>query len=117
MRIAIPMENGQASAHFGRCSEFAILDVARQEKKVVKKEVVSAPAHQPGLLPGWLGEQGVQMVISTGMGMRAQSLLDQLGIQVITGAGEGDPESIADDFLNNLLTSGENVCDNKPCHE
>jgi predicted Fe-Mo cluster-binding NifX family protein len=37
--------------------------------------VEKAPEHQPGLLPLWLKERGVNVVIAGGIGSRAMDLL------------------------------------------
>ena len=70
MRIAIPVVNGKTAMHFGHCEEFAILDVDTEKKAVAAQELIEAPEHQPGLLPRWLAEQGVDTVIAGGMGRR-----------------------------------------------
>ncbi|MFC1958043.1 NifB/NifX family molybdenum-iron cluster-binding protein, partial [Chloroflexota bacterium] len=73
MRYGIPVSGGMLSPHFGHCEHFALIDVDEQTKKILKKEFVPAPEHEPGLLPAWLAEQGVSFVIAGGMGSRAQA--------------------------------------------
>ena len=51
MRIAIPVADGRLAMHFGHCEKFALLDVDTDEKKIIKKEEIDAPPHEPGLLP------------------------------------------------------------------
>jgi ATP-binding protein involved in chromosome partitioning len=72
---------------------------------------VTAPPHEPGLLPGWLAKQGVNLIIAGGMGSRAQGLFQQNRIGVVTGAMESDPEKAVLSYLNGTLTTGSNVCD------
>ena len=111
MRCAVPVSNGGLSAHFGHCEQFALIDVDEEGKKILTKELVPSPGHQPGLLPEWLAEQGVSVVIAGGMGSRAQSLFQQNHIGVVIGALEGDPEKAVLNYLNGTLATEENICD------
>jgi len=111
MRYAIPVSGGVVSPHFGHCEHFALIDVDEQVKKILKKELVPSPGHQPGLLPEWLAERGVAFVIAGGMGSRAQSLFQQNRIEVIVGTMESDPEKAVLSYLNGQLATGNNICD------
>ena len=111
MKYAIPVTGGMMSPHFGHCEQFALFDVDEQKKEITGKELVASPGHQPGLLPEWLAEQGVEMVIAGGMGSRAQVLFQQNGIGVVLGALESDPEKAVLGYLEGRLVSGDNICD------
>ena len=111
MKYAIPVTGGMMSPHFGHCEQFALFDVDEQNKEITGKELVASPGHQPGLLPEWLAEQGVEMVIAGGMGSRAQVLFQQNGIGVVLGALESDPEKAVLGYLEGRLTTGDNICD------
>ncbi len=111
MKIAIPTSNGKLCMHFGHCDQFAIIDVDENKKSIVKKEMLTPPPHEPGLLPRWLSEKGANVIIAGGMGSRAQGLFAENNIKVIVGVYELDPEIIVNKYLNNELKSGENVCD------
>ena len=111
MRYAIPVSGGIVSLHFGHCEHFALIDVDEDRKEIIRKELVPSPGHQPGLLPEWLAEQGVALVIAGGMGSRAQSLFQQNRIGVIIGAMESDPEKAVLNYVNGLLATGDNICD------
>ena len=80
MRCAIPVTGGMMSPHFGHCEQFALFDVDEQKKEIINKELVLSPEHQPGLLPAWLAEKGVTVVIAGGMGPRALDIFRQYGI-------------------------------------
>ena len=69
------------------------------------------PPHEPGVLPRWLHDLGVQVVIAAGMGSRAQQLFVESGIKVITGAPMDPPESLVNQYIEGILMTGENVCD------
>jgi len=111
MKIAIPVAGGKLCAHFGHCELFALVDVDETAKKILKKEELPAPPHQPGLLPGWLKQQGADMVIAGGMGMRAQEFFGQMGIKVLVGAPSDTPEKVIDAWLQDNLVIGGNICD------
>jgi len=111
MRIAVPVTGGRLAMHFGHCDQFAIFDVDPTTEKILNQDLVAAPAHEPGLLPRWLGEKGVQQIICGGMGARAQELFSQRQIAVITGASGEEPEAVIRAYLDGSLATGENVCD------
>ena len=99
------------ATHFGHCEHFALFEVDEEEKKILKKELVQSPGHEPGLLPRWLAEKGVSRIIAGGMGSRAQGLFQRYHIGVIIGAIENDPEKAIIRYLNGRLATGNNICD------
>jgi len=111
MRIAIPLVGGRLSMHFGRCEEFVLIDLDAETKQVVKQEVLPSPPHEPGLLPSWLHEKGADVIITGGMGPRAQDLFGQYGIKVVLGAPAETPDALVASFAQGALESGENPCD------
>jgi len=111
MKIAIPMDNGRLSAHFGHCEQFGIFETGREGTEVASKSLHAAPPHEPGLLPRWLHELGADVIIAGGMGQRAQQLFADHGIAVVVGAPAESPEALASAYLQGRLRSGENTCD------
>jgi Mrp family chromosome partitioning ATPase/NifU-like protein involved in Fe-S cluster formation/predicted Fe-Mo cluster-binding NifX family protein len=111
MRIALPLADGKLAMHFGHCERFAVIDVDPASGRTLRREDLEAPPHQPGLLPPWLAERGVNLIIAGGMGQRAQDLFGQHGIQVLVGAPAGTPAKLVADYLAGKLQPGENVCD------
>ena len=111
MKYAVPITGGMMSPHFGHCEQFALFDVDEQQKIIINKELIASPGHQPGLLPEWLAEQGVSLIIAGGMGSRAQGLFQQNGIGVVLGALESDPEKAVLSYLEGRLAIGDNICD------
>jgi predicted Fe-Mo cluster-binding NifX family protein len=111
MRIAIPLADGRLSMHFGHCERFALIDVDTVAKSIRAREELAAPPHEPGLLPRWLSERGAQLIIAGGMGVRAQQLFSQNGVQVLVGAPAQTPEALVASYLEGTLRSGQNVCD------
>ncbi len=111
MRIAIPLADGKLCMHFGHCAQFALLDVDEGTKAITATKLLDPPAHEPGVLPRWLHEQGATVILAGGMGQRAQALFEQNGIQVVVGAPADTPEALVAAFLDGTLSSGQNLCD------
>jgi ATP-binding protein involved in chromosome partitioning len=76
----------------------------------MKKEIVTPPGYEPGVLPAWLAEEGVSVVLVSGMGSRAQSLFRENRIEVVINALENDPEQAVLDYIKGTLAVGEDVC-------
>jgi len=110
-RYALPTANGELCLHFGRCETFAFFEVDPEKKKIVKQEFIDPPPHEPGVLPQWLADHDVDVVITGGMGSRAKALFDENNIQVITGANVDKPENVVLAHLQGELEFGANVCD------
>ena len=111
MKIAIPTANGSLAMHFGHCEAFTVMDAEPESGTVGEATALTPPPHAPGVLPKWLAEQGVDVVIAGGMGRRAQDLFSAQGIDVVVGAAAEPPEALAGAYLAGRLATGENVCD------
>ena len=111
MRIAIPVADGLLAQHFGHSEKFAFLDVDITTRQIAASVEVEAPEHQPGLLPPWLKERGVTLVIAGGMGSRARSLFQEVSIEVLTGAPAESPTALVSQYLEGKLVTSENACD------
>ena len=111
MKIAIPLADGRLCMHFGHCEQFALVEVDDENKTILATDYRTPPAHEPGVLPRWLHEQGANVIIAGGMGQRAQNLLTQNGIQVIVGAPTEKPQTLVSAYLSETLEAGQNACD------
>lgn len=111
MKIAIPMADGKLCMHFGHCEQFAIVQVDDAAKAVIATDYLTPPPHEPGVLPRWLHEQGVNVIIAGGMGQRAQDLFAQNGIAVVVGAAPEGIEDTVAAYLSGTLKAGPNACD------
>ena len=111
MRIAIPIVQDKLSLHFGHCDQFAIFDIDDNLKKVINRNNIIPPSHAPGILPKWLHENNVNIIIAGGMGQRAQQLFAQNDIEVVIGAATDSPEELVSAYLGNTLETGDNICD------
>jgi predicted Fe-Mo cluster-binding NifX family protein len=111
VRYAVPTAEGKLCMHFGHCEEFALIDYDNTQRKVVHSQRLTPPPHEPGILPQWLHEQNVSVVLAGGMGSRAQNLFAQKGIKVVTGAQGENPDELVVACAQGKLDTGENVCD------
>ena len=107
--FAVPTQNGKLCEHFGHCEKFAIVEAKDQE--IIKEEYVTPPVHQPGVYPKYLADQGVKVIISGGMGVKAQNLFAQNEIEVCVGVNADSPEKLVEKYISGQLKTGENLCD------
>lgn len=108
VKIAVASDGEGVSAHFGHCPEYAIYEV--EDNKIIGKTIVPNPGHEPGFLPLFLARLGVNCIIAGGMGMRAQQLFRERGIQPILGV-EGHTDAVVQAYLDGCLDYGESFCD------
>jgi predicted Fe-Mo cluster-binding NifX family protein len=108
LRIAVPVDRGLISQHFGHAELFLIAEV--EDGEIKRTETKTPPPHEPGIIPKWMNELGVDVIITGGMGRRALSLFDEYGIKVVVGAPQIDPIDAIKEYLKGTLTTGENVC-------
>lgn len=111
MTIAIPTSNGQLDPHFGHCAQFTLFETSEDGTGVGPQRAIDAPPHQPGLLPGWLAERGVNVIIAGGMGQRAIELFKQNEIEVVIGVKPAPVREVAVAFLSGKLEAEGNLCD------
>jgi predicted Fe-Mo cluster-binding NifX family protein len=109
MKIAVPTTFQEITAHFGHCEKFAIVEVESGE--IISLKYVSPPIHQPGAYPTFLLSQGVDVVLTGGLGQRAKKIFENNNIEVLTGIQEGDPQEVVVEYLAGKLEVGQNLCD------
>ncbi len=107
MRVAISTDGDSVSAHFGRCPHFTIVDI---ENSVLTNRIrVENPGHQPGAIPQFLAEKGVECIVAGGMGMRAMAFFNERGIRAIVGVS-GEVEHVIGELKKGTLVGGESLC-------
>jgi ATP-binding protein involved in chromosome partitioning len=110
VRIAIPITNGLLSKHFGHSERFAFFRVNEQDATFVRDGEAAPPTHSHGVLPRWLKELGVNVVIAGGMGSRALPLFDSTGIAVIIAAPSCAPDQVVREYLAGSLQISNGAC-------
>jgi len=107
VKIAISTDNNYVSAHFGRCPYFTIVEI--EGDKIINKESVDNPGHQPAFLPQFLSDLGVNCIIAGGMGRRATGLFAEKNIQTLVGIS-GPVDEVIDKLVKGTLEGGESLC-------
>lgn len=107
MKVAISTDGENVSAHFGRCPSFTIVEI--QKGKITNAEEIQNPGHQPGYLPQYFYDMGIETIIAGGMGGRAAGLFKEYGIQSIVGIS-GKVGDVITQLLNGNLKGGESLC-------
>jgi predicted Fe-Mo cluster-binding NifX family protein len=113
-KIAVATEGNQVAQHFGRCPSYTIAMV--EDGRIVSQEVIANPGHEPGFLPGYLGQQGVEVIIAGGMGPRAEGLFAQHGIETVVGA-YGPVDRATQAYLAGAIELDANICDHDQGHD
>jgi predicted DNA-binding protein (UPF0251 family)/predicted Fe-Mo cluster-binding NifX family protein len=109
IRVAMPTTDGiTVDEHFGHCKTFAIYDM--DGTSVVDHKSVVPPPHAPGVLPKFLGEQDVDVIITGGMGQMAIRMFKEQDIDVILGAS-GSIEDTLKEYVGGDLVSKGTPCD------
>jgi len=116
VKIALPVNNNQeVNQHFGRSSEFAIVEI--EGSNIKDSKVVSAAnlAHNHEGLAGLLKNENVEVVIVGGIGPMAREALEEYGMKVITGA-RGTINDVAGLFARGQLVSRPVACNHGHGH-
>lgn len=116
MRIAISADDSNGldsvvSPHFGRCPYYVLVDLDDREVSAI--DVVENPfysRHQPGQVPGFIDQQGVDVMLAGGMGRRAIAIFQQYNIEAVTGAA-GSVRHALEQYLGGALEGAA------PCRE
>jgi len=100
MKIAIAQDGNRVSEHFGHCGEYAIFDV--EDSIIYRRDDLPNPGHEPGRLPAFLAEHGVDLII-------AVEIFHENGINVLLGIG-GNVDYVAQDYITGRLSPGKSSC-------
>jgi len=105
MKICIPTlgENGldnQVGEHFGRVPTYTIVDLDTNEVTVISN--TSEHMGGRGYPPEIMAREGVNVMICQGLGRRAISMFEQMGIDVYIGAS-GTVKDVIEAFKQGSL--------------
>ena len=103
VRIAIPLAAGKFCAHFGAATEFLLCDGEAATGKILSRQLLPAPPHEPGALPRWLAGQRADVVVASAIGERALLMLADAGIEVRLGSGNPTPRELIAACLSGTL--------------
>jgi len=94
------------SYHFGHCPYYVIVDV--EGSKVNNVQSIPNPLaneHNPGDLPAFMKEQGINIIITGGMGPKAQQYFTDFGIEPVTGV-YGRVKDVLEEYLHSKVSYG-----------
>jgi predicted Fe-Mo cluster-binding NifX family protein len=78
MKVAVASDGINITEHFGCCKGFLVFSMVNFN--ILTKEFIANPGHRPGVLPIFLNDLGVRVIISGGMGGGAIEIFDEKGI-------------------------------------
>jgi len=107
LKIAMPYKGGKVNEHFGSSSEFVIIESISGNitgKEILTNEVM----HNHGGLARILKAEGVNVVITGGIGLPMAEALQNEGFILIKGAS-GDVERVAGEYLKGTLISSVSI--------
>ncbi|MBN2070456.1 MAG: P-loop NTPase [Candidatus Krumholzibacteriota bacterium] len=110
MKIAVPVDNGAVSAHFGHAQKFMFYEIDCSDNSIVSALEKVPPPHEEGVIPKWLKGEEANLLITGGLGAKARQLFDQYGIDVVTGAPQEEPARVVGLYLNGDLSTSANAC-------
>jgi predicted DNA-binding protein (UPF0251 family)/predicted Fe-Mo cluster-binding NifX family protein len=113
-KIAFPTsDKSTIDVHFGKTKEFAIYTI--KETEVIAVNHIMPPPHAPGVIPNFLAENDVDVVITGGMGAKAVKMFENAGIDVILGA-KGRIDVNLNEYIGGFLSSKGSVCSSNHDH-
>jgi predicted Fe-Mo cluster-binding NifX family protein len=107
-KVAIPIENGSLSHHFGHSRTFQFFEI--ENKQIVKSYTQDPPPHEEGVIPRWLVSEQVTDLLVGGIGPKAIEILYAKGMNVYIGVEVATPDQLVADFIAGELKSGKNYC-------
>ncbi|HAA48025.1 MAG TPA: dinitrogenase iron-molybdenum cofactor [Synergistaceae bacterium] len=108
MKIAVAAQEGNVCPHFGHAPTYAVFTVD-EEGNILDQADLPNPGHAPGVLPQWLGNLGVDVIIAGGMGPRAEDLFRGQGIEPVIGA-TGNVKEVVAAYFRGILEKGPSAC-------
>ncbi len=92
------------SYHFGHCPYFVIVDVDENWNISYVESIRNplADEHNPGDLPAFMKSKGVDVIITGGMGPKAQQYFADYGIKPVVGA-YGKIKDVLEDYLQKRI--------------
>ncbi len=107
MKIAVPLEGELVAEHFGHAPLFAIYEI---DVEGVRKEILTPPPHEPGVIPRWLASLGVNCILCGMMGLRAATYFEEYGIKVVSGVPPAPADEVVAEFWAGRLKVSPQFC-------
>jgi len=108
-KVAIPLTGGVLCSNFSCWEQFAVFSVENGE--IDHKDLLTPPLHEMRIMPRWLDNLQVSLIIAGVMSKQAVALFARRGIDVITGAPSLPPEDLVQQYLAGALITETIDCD------
>lgn len=105
IKFAIPVKNGKLDSHFGHAALFAIIEADQNSGEIKKITPVTPPPHAPGVIPEWIANQGVTVVIANKMGDKAKQMLAKLNVKALTDIVPAAPDELVKMYFSQALVT------------
>ena len=106
MRIAIPLKQKDFSLNFSNCDQFALIDIKTGTRQILNTKYVTPPSFNIKILPGWIQENEVDLILAGGMPAQAQNLFADNHIEVRVGFLNGSIKEVIETFIESQLNPG-----------
>ena len=121
MRICFPTEGNAGleeniGEHFGRVPTYTIVENETEEVEIIPND--STHKGGRGLPADLLAEEGVDVMVCSGLGRKAINLFEEHGIEVCIGAG-GTVKDALEEYRNDRLkgASQTDACERHEFHD
>ena len=108
-KVAIPLTGGVLCSNFACWEQFAVLSVENGE--IQHEDLLTPPFHETQIMPRWLDNLQVSLIIAGVMSKRDLALFARHSIDVITGAPSLPPEDLVQQYLAGALVTEAVVYD------
>lgn len=102
-KVAMPLDQGTLSQHFGRAEKFAFYAIDTGSKKTLSSMEKAPPPHDQGSIPHWLLQEGVTHLVAQHIGSGAQAILQAGGCALFAGAAGLEPAELAKRLVEGVL--------------
>ena len=106
MRVAIPLCDGQFSAHFGRSDAVALAEVDLEARTYDQVRTLERNSQGCDTMPSWLASLAVERVLAGGIGAGAIAGLGERGIAVTSGFDGAEAIDVLDQFVSDPDAAG-----------
>jgi len=107
MKVALSTKNNMITNHFGRCDYFIVYEIENQ--KIKASSLIKNPPHHEGLLPKYLSDKGIEVVITGGIGKNAIDYLKKFNIKCYMNV-QGEASDVIKMYMNGSLKNHGEPC-------
>ena len=106
-RVAIPVNDGKLSEHFGRCSHYKIFEI--DGASVGEQEYSLPEVDSIGELPAWASGKGITDIITHRIDRQIIMLFGKFKINLFVGVPIDTPENLINEYLNERIVSNSTI--------